>query len=73
MSNRWKAASAISFFPLRGTAGFWLRSRFHRTAMPAISGEMTSDEKHGIPADGSRAFQSPGRVFQELARVCLDP
>jgi len=34
-------------------------------------GEMTSDEKHGIPADGSTALSHRARAFQMLSRACL--
>jgi XTP/dITP diphosphohydrolase len=32
---------------------------------------MTAEEKHGIPADGSRALSHRARAFQDLARACL--
>jgi XTP/dITP diphosphohydrolase len=33
---------------------------------------MTSDEKHGLPADGSLALSHRARAFQMLAKACLD-
>jgi XTP/dITP diphosphohydrolase len=32
---------------------------------------MSAEEKHGIPADGSRALSHRARAFQALARACL--
>ncbi|MFO1117433.1 MAG: RdgB/HAM1 family non-canonical purine NTP pyrophosphatase [Beijerinckiaceae bacterium] len=60
-------------FPPRGTAGFGYDPCFLPDGHARTFGEMTSDEKHGIPADGSRALSHRARAFQELARVCLDP
>ena len=34
-------------------------------------GEMSAEEKHGIPADGSLALSHRARAFQLLARACL--
>ena len=34
-------------------------------------GEMTSEEKHGLPADGSMALSHRARAFQILERACL--
>ena len=36
-------------------------------------GEMTSEEKHGIPADGSQALSHRARAFQSFARAFLAP
>jgi XTP/dITP diphosphohydrolase len=47
-------------FPPRGIHGF-----------DRGFGEMTAEEKHGIPADGSRALSHRARAFQDLARACL--
>ncbi len=58
-------------FPPRGTAGFGYDPCFLPDGHDRTFGEMTSDEKHGIPADGSRALSHRARAFQALARVCL--
>ena len=60
-------------FPPRGTAGFGYDPCFLPDGHDRTFGEMTSDEKHGIPADGSRALSHRARAFQALARVCLVP
>jgi XTP/dITP diphosphohydrolase len=58
-------------FPPRGTAGFGYDPCFLPDGHTRTFGEMTSDEKHGIPQDGSQALSHRARAFQELARVCL--
>ena len=57
--------------PPRGTAGFGYDPIFLPEGHSRTFGEMTSDEKHGIPADGSTALSHRARAFQMLARVCL--
>ena len=56
----------------RGTAGFGYDPCFLPEGHARTFGEMTSDEKHGIPADGSRALSHRARAFQMLAKACLD-
>ena len=55
----------------RGTAGFGYDPLFLPEGHSRTFGEMTSEEKHGIPADGSRALSHRARAFQMLARACL--
>jgi XTP/dITP diphosphohydrolase len=58
-------------WPPRGTAGFGYDPMFLPEGHTRTFGEMTSDEKHGIPADGSRALSHRARAFQALAKACL--
>lgn len=58
-------------FPPRGTAGFGYDPCFLPDGHARTFGEMTSDEKHGVPADGSRALSHRARAFQALAKGCL--
>ena len=55
----------------RGTAGFGYDPLFLPDGHTRTFGEMTSDEKHGIPADGSTALSHRARAFQLLAKACL--
>jgi XTP/dITP diphosphohydrolase len=58
-------------FPPRGANGFGYDPIFVPDGHQRGFGEMTADEKHGIPADGSRALSHRARAFQDLARACL--
>jgi XTP/dITP diphosphohydrolase len=58
-------------FPPRGTRGFGYDPCFRPDGHDRTFGEMTADEKHGLPADGSRALSHRARAFQALARACL--
>ena len=58
-------------WPPRGTAGFGYDPVFLPEGHTRTFGEMTSEEKHGIPADGSRALSHRARAFQDLAKACL--
>ena len=58
-------------FPPRGTLGFGYDPIFLPDGMDRTFGEISSDEKHGIPADGSRALSHRARAFQDFARACL--
>ncbi|MDE2363013.1 MAG: RdgB/HAM1 family non-canonical purine NTP pyrophosphatase [Hyphomicrobiales bacterium] len=60
-------------FPPRGTAGFGYDPCFLPDGHDRTFGEMTTEEKHGIPVDGSRALSHRARAFQELAKACLVP
>ena len=60
-------------FPPRGVAGFGYDPCFRPDGHARTFGEMTAEEKHGIPADGSRALSHRARAFQELAKLCLVP
>jgi XTP/dITP diphosphohydrolase len=58
-------------FPPRGVNGFGYDPIFTPDGYDRGFGEMTAEEKHGIPADGSRALSHRARAFQDLARACL--
>jgi XTP/dITP diphosphohydrolase len=58
-------------FPPRGTAGFGYDPIFRPDGHARTFGEMNSEEKHGIPADGSLALSHRARAFQKLARARL--
>ena len=57
--------------PPRGTKGFGYDPQFLPDGHDRTFGEMTSEEKHGFPADGSRALSHRARAFQDLALICL--
>ena len=58
-------------FPPRGTAGFGYDPIFRPDGHARTFGEMSSEEKHGIPADGSLALSHRARAFQAFARHWL--
>ena len=58
-------------FPPRGTLGFGYDPVFLPEGYERTFGEMASDEKHGIPADGARALSHRARAFQDFAKACL--
>lgn len=58
-------------WPPRGPAGFGYDPFFQPDGHERTFGEMTSQEKHGIPADGSEALSHRARAFQMLAARCL--
>ncbi|MGD0723332.1 MAG: RdgB/HAM1 family non-canonical purine NTP pyrophosphatase [Roseiarcus sp.] len=58
-------------FPPRGAQGFGYDPIFMPDGRTRGFGEMTAEEKHGIPADGSPALSHRARAFQSLARACL--
>ena len=58
-------------FPPRGTAGFGYDPLFKPDGHTRTFGEMSAEEKHGLPADGSRALSHRARAFQALQRACL--
>ena len=58
-------------FPPRGTAGFGYDPIFRPDGHDRTFGEMSSEEKHGIPADGSLALSHRARAFQNLQRARL--
>ena len=58
-------------FPPRGTAGFGYDPIFVPDGHGRTFGEMNSQEKHGLPADGSLALSHRARAFQKLARARL--
>lgn len=58
-------------WPPRGDRGFGYDPFFLPDGHTRTFGEMESQEKHGIPADGSLALSHRARAFQMLARACL--
>jgi XTP/dITP diphosphohydrolase len=61
----------VLVFPPRGTAGFGYDPIFRPDGHGRTFGEMSSEEKHGIPADGSLALSHRARAFQKLQRARL--
>ena len=55
----------------RGTSGFGYDPIFQPTGYTKTFGEMTAEEKHGIPADGSPGLSHRARAFHVLAAACL--
>ncbi len=58
-------------FPPRGTRGFGYDPIFVPDGHSRSFGEMSAEEKHGLPADDSLALSHRARAFQRLARACL--
>jgi XTP/dITP diphosphohydrolase len=61
----------VLVFPPRGTAGFGYDPIFLADGHDRTFGEMSAEEKHGLPADGSLALSHRARAFQKLARARL--
>ena len=59
-------------FPPRGSLGFGYDAAFRPDGHERTFGEMAASEKHGIPADGSRALSHRARAFQRFARLALE-
>ena len=59
-------------WPPRGTAGFGYDPIFLPEGLARTFGEMTSDQKHGLPPLGS-GLSHRARAFQQLAEACLAP
>jgi XTP/dITP diphosphohydrolase len=57
-------------WPPRGTAGFGYDPMFLPDGEMRTFGEMTSDEKHGLPPLG-KGLSHRARAFIELAERCL--
>lgn len=55
----------------RGTAGFGYDPIFQPAGHVRTFGEMTSEQKHGIPQDGSPGLSHRARAFHVLAAACL--
>jgi XTP/dITP diphosphohydrolase len=55
-------------FPPRGPSGFGYDPAFRPDGHSRTFGEMSSEEKHGLPADGSLALSHRARAFQKLIR-----
>ncbi len=58
-------------FPPRGIRGFGYDPCFRPDGHSRTFGEMTAEEKHGLPRDGALALSHRARAFQALARACL--
>jgi XTP/dITP diphosphohydrolase len=58
-------------FPPRGTEGFGYDPIFRPAGHGRTFGEMSSQEKHGVPTDGSRALSHRARAFQKFAQALL--
>ncbi|MCW2274890.1 RdgB/HAM1 family non-canonical purine NTP pyrophosphatase [Rhodoblastus acidophilus] len=58
-------------FPPRGMAGFGYDPCFTPDGHARTFGEMSAEEKHGIPPDGSEALSHRARAFQMMARTLL--
>ena len=54
--------------PPRGPRGFGYDPAFLPDGHQRTFGEMSSEEKHGVPADGGEALSHRARAFQMLAR-----
>ncbi len=59
--------------PPRGQQGFGYDPLFQPDGHERTFGEMTAEEKHGIPADGSEALSHRARAFQILAGRLFEP
>ena len=65
-----RAAGSLTW-PPRGTLGFGYDPIFKPDGHARTFGEMASEEKHGIPPDGSEALSHRARAFVKLAEMCL--
>lgn len=59
-------------WPPRGDAGFGYDPAFLPDGHDRTFGEMTSEEKHGLPPRG-RGLSHRARAFVKLAEICLEP
>jgi len=59
-------------FPPRGTRGFGYDPIFAPDGHARSFGEMSAEEKHGLPPDDSLALSHRARAFQKLARALID-
>jgi XTP/dITP diphosphohydrolase len=60
-------------YPPRGPSGFGYDPAFRPDGYDRTFGEMSAEEKHGLPADGGRALSHRARAFQTLAKRLFDP
>jgi XTP/dITP diphosphohydrolase len=58
-------------WPPRGARGFGYDPMFLPDGHVRTFGEMSAEEKHGIPPDGAQALSHRARAFQMLARTSL--
>lgn len=61
----------IIVWPPRGTKGFGYDPLFLPDGFQATFGEMSSDEKHGLPPKGT-GLSHRARAFLKLAEACLE-
>ncbi len=59
-------------WPPRGTAGFGYDPAFLPDGHERTFGEMTAEEKHGLPPRG-KGLSHRARAFVKLAEMCLEP
>jgi XTP/dITP diphosphohydrolase len=59
----------VLVWPPRGAQGFGYDPLFLPDGFDRTFGEMNSEEKHGLPSDGSLALSHRARAFQALARA----
>ncbi len=59
-------------FPPRGSLVFGYDPIFLPESLTRTFGEMSLEEKHSIPPDGSPGLSHRARAFQAFARACLD-
>jgi len=64
-------ADGVLVWPPRGSAGFGYDPAFQPDGHTRTFGEMSAQEKHGLPKDGGLALSHRARAFQALARACL--
>ena len=65
------AVDGTLVWPPRGTAGFGYDPMFLPNGHARTFGEMTADEKHGLPPKGL-GLSHRARAFLKLAEACLD-
>eukprot|EP01037_Dinobryon_pediforme_P008167 gene8167-8251_t len=58
-------------WPPRGDAGFGYDPFFLPEGHDRTFGEMSAEEKHGLPKDGGLALSHRARAFQMLEKACL--
>jgi XTP/dITP diphosphohydrolase len=58
-------------FPPRGSLGFGYDPIFLPEGYTRTFGEMTGQEKHGLPTDGSPGLSHRARAFQIFVQACL--
>jgi XTP/dITP diphosphohydrolase len=60
----------VAVWPPRGDLGFGYDPLFRPDGFDTTFGQMTADEKHGLPPKG-RGLSHRARAFMKLAEVCL--
>jgi XTP/dITP diphosphohydrolase len=60
----------VAVWPPRGALGFGYDPLFRPAGFDITFGQMTADEKHGLPPKG-RGLSHRARAFIKLAEVCL--